>query len=76
MLSEELREAIYNEVVARGISVPTVSVQFGVSNERVAAVVRLKRMEKEWIGQVSFSLIFRFYCRMHMMRHKTNSISL
>ena len=76
VLSEELREAIYNEVVARGISVPTVSVQFGVSNERVAAVVRLKRMEKEWIGQVSFSLIFRFYCRMHMMRHKTNSISL
>jgi len=57
VLSEELREAIYNEVVARGISVPTVSVQFGVSNERVAAVVRLKRMEKEWIGQVSFSHI-------------------
>ena len=76
VLSEELREAIYNEVVARGISVPTVSVQFGVSNERVAAVVRLKRVEKEWIGQVSFSLIFRFHCRMHMMRHKTNSISL
>ena len=58
VLSEELREAIYNEVVARGISVPTVSVQFGVSNERVAAVVRLKRMEKEWIGQVSFSLSY------------------
>lgn len=51
VLSEELREAIYNEVVARGISLPTVSVQFGVSNERVAAVVRLKQMEKEWIGQ-------------------------
>ena len=58
VLSEELREAIYNDVVARGISVPTVSVQFGVSNERVAAVVRLKRMEKEWIGQVSFSLSY------------------
>ena len=58
VLSEELREAIYNEVVARGISVPTVSVQFGVSNERVAAVVRLKRVEKEWIGQASFSLSY------------------
>ena len=58
VLSEELREAIYNEVVARGMSVPTVSVQFGVSNERVAAVVRLKRVEKEWIGQVSFSFSY------------------
>ncbi|OCL14178.1 hypothetical protein AOQ84DRAFT_281610, partial [Glonium stellatum] len=51
VLSEELREAIYHEVVERGLGLATVSVMFGVSNERVAAVVRLKRVEKEWVGQ-------------------------
>lgn len=51
VLSEELREAIWARVVKDGVSVPVVSVEFGVSNERVGAVVRLKQMEKEWIGE-------------------------
>lgn len=52
VLSEELREAIYNRVKKEGASVSLASVEFGVSNERVGAVVRLKQMEKEWIAQV------------------------
>lgn len=52
VLSEELREAIYQRVKRDGATVSLASVEFGVSNERVGAVVRLKQMEKEWIAQV------------------------
>ncbi|KAF2279590.1 uncharacterized protein EI97DRAFT_464813 [Westerdykella ornata] len=51
VLSEELREAIYQRVTRDGTTVSLASVEFGVSNERVGAVVRLKQMEKEWIAQ-------------------------
>jgi hypothetical protein len=52
VLSEDLREAIYKRVKRDGATVSLASVEFGVSNERVGAVVRLKQMEKEWIAQV------------------------
>ena len=58
VLSEELREAIYDFVVKEGKTVPLASITFGVSNERVGAVVRLKQLEKEWIAQVRATLIF------------------
>jgi len=51
VLSEDLREAIYKRVKKDGATVSLASVEFGVSNERVGAVVRLKQMEKEWIAQ-------------------------
>ncbi|KAH7065692.1 eukaryotic mitochondrial regulator protein-domain-containing protein [Paraphoma chrysanthemicola] len=51
VLSEGLREAIYQRVKRDGATVSLASVEFGVSNERVGAVVRLKQMEKEWIAQ-------------------------
>jgi hypothetical protein len=54
VLSEDLREAIYRRVKKDGATVSLASVEFGVSNERVGAVVRLKQMEKEWIAQVCF----------------------
>lgn len=53
VLSEDLREAIYQRVKRDGATVSLASVEFGVSNERVGAVVRLKQLEKEWIAQVS-----------------------
>ena len=52
VLSEDLREAIYRRVKKDGATVALASVEFGVSNERVGAVVRLKQMEKEWVAQV------------------------
>jgi len=52
VLSEDLREAIWRRVKKDGATVSLASVEFGVSNERVGAVVRLKQMEKEWIAQV------------------------
>jgi hypothetical protein len=51
VLSEDLREAIYHRVKRDGATVSLASVEFGVSNERVGAVVRLKQLEKEWIAQ-------------------------
>lgn len=51
VLSEGLREAIYQRVKKDGATVSLASVEFGVSNERVGAVVRLKQMEKEWVAQ-------------------------
>ncbi|KAF1941870.1 hypothetical protein EJ02DRAFT_454707 [Clathrospora elynae] len=51
VLSEDLREAIFQRVKKDGATVSLASVEFGVSNERVGAVVRLKQMEKEWIAQ-------------------------
>ncbi|KAF2201172.1 hypothetical protein GQ43DRAFT_440860 [Delitschia confertaspora ATCC 74209] len=51
VLSEELREAIYQRVVNEGASVSLASVEFGVSNERVGAVVRLKQLEKQYIAE-------------------------
>jgi hypothetical protein len=64
VLSEDLREAIYQRVVKGGATVALASVEFGVSNERVGAVVRLKQMEKEWLAQVRCNpsfLYFGFY---------------
>ncbi|KAF1816721.1 hypothetical protein P152DRAFT_454949 [Eremomyces bilateralis CBS 781.70] len=48
VLSEELREEIYNRVVVNGSSVRSVSAEFSVSMERVGAVVRMKQIEKDW----------------------------
>ena len=52
VLSEDLREAIHQFVARDGHSLQLASTAFGVSNERVGAVVRLKQMEKEWIAKV------------------------
>jgi hypothetical protein len=60
VLSEDLREAIYNRVKKEGATVSLASVEFGVSNERVGAVVRLKQMEKEWIAQVCPFFVLTF----------------
>lgn len=75
VLSEGLREAIYQRVTKDGATVSLASVEYGVSNERVGAVVRLKQLEKEWIAQVSqHHLPSRL--PHDMMRQLQNSISL
>lgn len=64
VLSEDLREAIYQRVQRDGTTVSLASVEFGVSNERVGAVVRLKQMEKEWVAQVR-AMVFSFQSLLH-----------
>ena len=52
VLSEELKDAIWKRVMGEGKSVRDVSAALGVEMRRVAAVVRLKAVEKEWEKQV------------------------
>jgi len=51
VLSDELREELCKQVVEGKQSVATVSAVYGVDMRRVAAVVRLKTVEKDWISQ-------------------------
>jgi hypothetical protein len=53
VLSEELREKIWEKIMLEARSVREVSVEFGVDMRRVGAVVRLKEVEKEWERTVS-----------------------
>lgn len=52
VLSEELREMVYVHVKERGRTIRQVSADFKVSMERVAAVVRMKQMERDWLAKV------------------------
>lgn len=52
VLSEDLRNRIYEEVVENKKSVRTVSVLYGVDMRRVAAVVRLVTLEKQMVREV------------------------
>jgi Eukaryotic mitochondrial regulator protein len=53
ILSEEVRDDIWKRIMQDGQSVRDVSVTLGVDMRRVAAVVRLKEVEKEWLRIVS-----------------------
>lgn len=51
VLSEELREEVWRQVVEEKQTVATVSAVFGIDMRRVAAVVRLKTVEKDWTAK-------------------------
>lgn len=53
VLSDQMREEIYSRVQIQGKSVRQVSAELAVSLDRVAAVVRLKAVEKKWVDSVS-----------------------
>jgi hypothetical protein len=53
ILSEQMRENIWKRIMQDGQSVRDVSATLGVEMRRVAAVVRLKEVEKEWLRIVS-----------------------
>lgn len=62
VLSNQMREEIYSRVKTQGKSVRQVSAELAVSLERVAAVVRLKAVEKEWVDSVcDFTFLFCFF---------------
>lgn len=48
VLCEEARELIWNKVMVKWESVKAVSAELGVDQRRVAAVVRMKEVEKDW----------------------------
>lgn len=61
VLSEDLREEIFRRVVVLKRSVRAVSVELKVDMRRVAAVVRLVQLERQWRSQVSFFSLFGRY---------------
>jgi len=75
VLSEELREMLYVRVKEQGRSIRQVSADFKVSMERVAAVVRMKQMERDWLAKVRTNCSFHF-SHHSMMIPIPNSISL
>lgn len=80
VLSERARETIWRAVMQEGAPLKAVSARFGVDMRRVAAVVRMKEIEKRWIREVSF-LFFFFVLLLHWAcvmigKYKKKSISL
>ena len=53
VLSEDLRDKIYELIVDDGMDIKSVSSIYNVDIRRVAAVVRLKSLEKQWVDEVS-----------------------
>ncbi|KAI5463976.1 eukaryotic mitochondrial regulator protein-domain-containing protein [Mariannaea sp. PMI_226] len=49
VLDESMRDLIWDKVTVRGESLKAVSAEMGVDVRRVAAVVRLKEVEKRWV---------------------------
>ena len=61
VLSEKARELIWREVMVQGTPIKAVSAKYFVDMRRVAAVVRMKQIEKKWTQEVSsFFLLFSF----------------
>ena len=61
VLSEALRTKIYELIVESGMDLKAVSAAYNVDIRRVAAVVRLKSLEKQWVAEVSY-LSSLFHC--------------
>lgn len=61
VLSEELRNEVYNRVVEQKKSPRVVSVELGIDMKRIAAVVRLVELENRQRAQVRTSLLSAFF---------------
>lgn len=76
VLSENLREMLYIQTVEQGHDLSSVAATFGVDLRRVAAVVRLKTIEKQWQAEVSACMLLPFSPPAALMISNFNSISL
>lgn len=56
VLDDRARELIWEKVMRKGEPIKAVSAELGVDITRVAAVVRLKEVEKDWIAKVCIHL--------------------
>ena len=68
VLSEELREEIYKRVMMEGQDVRTVSATLNIEIRRVAAVIRLKALEGEWVKQVCCA-VWVLFSDLFVLRH-------
>lgn len=68
ILSEELRNEVYEQVVKKKKSVRAVSVEYGIDMRRVGAVVRLVELEKRSRAQVNISHSLDCFASLHNPR--------
>lgn len=52
VLTDEAREIVWEEVMKSGKSLKVVSAEYGIDVQRVAAIVRLKEVQRQWEAQV------------------------
>jgi len=78
VVSDELANEVYYRVVVAGKSVRMVSAELSVSLQRVAAIVRLKTIEKRWENDVSLLRTLQFTTpdKISMMNHIKNRLVL
>lgn len=79
VLSEEAREMIWHKVMVNWEGIKAVSAELGVDQRRVAAVVRMKEVEKDWQRNVCITPnLFSFCPTLNRFYDDTpkNSISL
>lgn len=80
VLDDKAREMIWEKVMREGETIKAVSAELGVDIRRVAAVVRLKEVEKDWVAKVGHHLSPLSsgspYLAFRMMINIPNSISL
>lgn len=67
MLSDQMKDAIYQKVMTDGDALKAVSEEMGVDVRRVAAVIRLKQVEKNWVKEVSL-FYFSFFSLSYVLR--------
>lgn len=60
VLSDQTKDLIWDKITNGGETLKAVSAEMGVDVRRVAAVVRLKELEKQWKSEVSL-LLFLFH---------------
>ncbi|KAI0105748.1 eukaryotic mitochondrial regulator protein-domain-containing protein [Nemania sp. FL0031] len=51
VLDEKSRELVWERIMRDGDTIKAVSAEFGIDIRRVAAIVRLKEVEKDWIAK-------------------------
>lgn len=76
VLSDGARERIWRDVMVKGLPLKAVSAEYSVDMRRVAAVVRMKEIEKKWDREVSFCFRYFDSWLASMMIRNKNSISL
>ena len=74
VLSDELKDEIYRRITEDGQDVRTVSASLGVEMRRVAAVVRLKAVENQWVKEVSHIPTTYIFCGTRPCHDETTDI--
>ncbi|KAI5916980.1 eukaryotic mitochondrial regulator protein-domain-containing protein [Camillea tinctor] len=72
VLDEKARETVWRKVMQEGEPIKAVSAEFGIDINRVAAIVRLKEVEKDW--EIKGKKLARPYARAMLSMLPTSSL--